>query len=488
MMKQTINKLCLFTVLVFLINHVPLHAQQSNTMYFMKGIPQAQMYNPAYQPKCNVFIGIPGVSNLGIDVANNSLNLNDVLRYSKDVDTSSLLTLNPLIGGPDEFLDNFGRKNYFSGLANIDVLSFGFRKDDKYFTFAYRIKASARFLYPTDFIRLPLEGIEHGNEFDWSDFRADATAYQEFSFGISKQYDPYLSLGVSTKILFGLANASQRKTNIGFTLNPLSVPIHASFIQNMNIPLAQIAFTNERIDSIYFDENSNPSDIIKHAFSNMGLGFDFGLNYNFDERLAISASILDIGFIRWRSNPINIEQNADFVLLGAYFDAVGAKNDTTYFDERFLNDFIDSLDNNLIIEQNSKNKYSTALPTKIYLGGTYMVNKNIQIGLLSRTEFFKKKMYQQLTFSTSFFPNTGFTPTFSYTMMNKSYFNLGFGASIKVGCVHLYFVSDNIPVVYAKEVNEGYPVPYKTKSANFHFGLNLLFGCNKTFKDRPIIE
>ena len=488
MMNKKLHKFYLITLLGILIIFQPLNAQQSNTMYFMKGIPQTQMYNPANQPKCNTFVGLPGISNIGIDVANNSLNLDKILHYYAD-SSFSVFALNPYDGDPDAFMDNFGRKNYFSGLANINILTFGFRKDDKYFTFGYRVKASARLLYPTDFIRFPVKGIEDGKEFDFSDFRADLTAYQEFALGISKQYDPYLSIGINTKVLFGLANFSQRKTDIGLTLNPLSAPCHVAFTQNANIPFANIAYTNERIDSIYFDENPKTRDIVKHAFSNMGLGFDFGLNYNFDERLAISASIIDVGFIRWKSNPINIIQNADYVIPGAHVILSEVVDDSSTYDEQqIMDDFLDSLDNNLIIHQNKGNKYTTALPTKIYLGGTYLVNKNMQIGLLSRTEFFKKKMYQQLTFSTSFFPNSGFTPTFSYSLMNKSYFNLGFGLSVKVGWVNLYFVSDNIPVIFAEEVNDGYPVPHKTKSANFHFGMNLLFGCNKAFKDRPIVE
>ena len=56
-------------------------------------------------------------------------------------------------------------------------------------------------------------------------------------------------------------------------------------------------------------------------------------------------------------------------------------------------------------------------------------------------------------------------------MFNKSYTNLGLGVALKGGPVQLYIVTDNVL---------GMIFPQNTKSIQFHFGINLLFGKKKS--------
>ena len=41
---------------------LPLQAQINNTLYFMQGVPQANKYNPAYQPNASFYLGFPVLS------------------------------------------------------------------------------------------------------------------------------------------------------------------------------------------------------------------------------------------------------------------------------------------------------------------------------------------------------------------------------------------------------------------------------------------
>lgn len=464
-----------------------IEAQQSNTMYFMKGIPQSHMYNPATQPIPIVFVGLPGISDVRGTATHNSFNLNDLVYHSELLD-STVFALHPTAGNTNQLLSNFGRKNYISLEAYASIISCGFKASEFYFTFNYGIKSTARMLYPTDYMRLILEGDIKGKDFDFDDFRVDLNAFQEFAFGASYNIDPTFTVGGKAKLLFGLANMSQKNTNIGLTTSPFSWPTTVQFINNISIPFLNLEFIDERIDSIWFQEDLGASDYFGNAFRNFGLGFDLGAHYTIDD-LTLSASVIDLGYIRWKNNLYNINIDGNYDIRGIQADSLFSPDENSEYDP--FEALIDSIDKNIIVQKNSNSLYTTALPAKIYLGASYRVHPNIQFGILSRSEFFKKKYYQQLTLSTTLFPDKVMSPTISYTMMNKSYGNLGLGFSLRLYYLHFYFVSDNIPLIYAREVNNGYPLPHKAKTINLHAGLNLVFGANKMKKllnDKPIIE
>ena len=61
---------------------------QSNTMYYQSGPPQAYWLNPATQPICNVFVGLPVVNNLYFESYNTGALISDLLwndEYTSDV-------------------------------------------------------------------------------------------------------------------------------------------------------------------------------------------------------------------------------------------------------------------------------------------------------------------------------------------------------------------------------------------------------------------
>ena len=64
-----------------------LYSQDVNSMYFMKGVPQSYHVNPAYQPDCNTFIGLPGLSPLKLETSSSSLSLEDVIQYDPELDS-----------------------------------------------------------------------------------------------------------------------------------------------------------------------------------------------------------------------------------------------------------------------------------------------------------------------------------------------------------------------------------------------------------------
>src|SRR5512145_896765 len=110
MMPKTLLKYCLL-LLCGTFSHI-LNAQQSNSLYFMDGIPQSNQLNPAVQPKCNFYFGFPGLSSFEINGGNSAISFSDIL--TKMPGNDSLVW--PLYSQDTKtkFLSNFSDVNYFS--------------------------------------------------------------------------------------------------------------------------------------------------------------------------------------------------------------------------------------------------------------------------------------------------------------------------------------------------------------------------------------
>jgi len=90
--------------------------------------------------------------------------------------------------------------------------------------------------------------------------------------------------------------------------------------------------------------------------------------------------------------------------------------------------------------------------------------------LLSKTFFFDRKIHESFTISANLSPAKWFSASLSYSMMNRSYNNVGLGIAIKGGPIQFYIVTDNINTLI---------MPKSAKSFNLIFGLNLAIGCGK---------
>jgi hypothetical protein len=445
----------------------------------MPGVPQSHLLNPATQPRCGFYLGLPLVSPLQLNVENSAFSVNDVLWYDGD---STITFMHP-DADQDKFLDNFGKSNYISTDVSTNIVSFGFRSGDMYFTYEITQRVSIRASYPGDMIRLALKGNEEGDEFDLSGFGVNAFSYLELSMGVSRKLSDILHVGYKSKILFGQANMSTKRTDITLTTDEDWI-VRSKFDINATLPGVIIptdADGNFKYDDIDFEEDLQTSDYIKMATGNFGLALDLGVHFKPIEKLTLSASILDLGFIKWKNYTFNITQDAEFI-----FDGIEVEfNDSTDFGENLL----DSLENTFVLNE-TENSYSTFLPAKIYLGVKYDIIDEISVSALSRTEFYKGRLRQQFNLSANFYPIKMVAASINYSIMNKTFNNFGLGLALKAGPFNWYMISDNLPLVFAVEQSSGVPIPHKTRTLNFRIGFNLVFGCagtKKITRDMPLI-
>lgn len=480
------KKFIIVSVLICLVIDFT-YAQDSQTLYYLNSVPQSTFMNPAIQPKCNFFLGLPVVSSLQIGVGNNHLALTDVIMKHPTED--SLITfLHPDAEfNKSDFLAKLDNNNFFYQDFSTDILSFGFRTGSWYFTVNISEKFNTTINYPKDLIILALEGNEsfiNGNS-DLSYLGVNSNFYREYGLGISKQINQNLSIGGRIKVLFGHANVSSdfdaNKLNMYSSRD--SIYLDADATVYTASPL--VATTNDAGNFNGFElptymENSETDSLIDWALTheNMGFGIDLGIYYRPIERLSLSLSLIDFGYINWDvKNVTKLDLTGNYAFKGIDLsNEVGSDNS----DSDPFEDMTDSLENSFTVS-NTAESYRTTLGTKIYAGASFNVSRKFDLSFLSRSYFYNNNLNQAFTFSANVRPFNGLAASLSYSIMNGSYNNIGFGLVLGGAPFQIYVISDN-----ASAALWG----HKTTSANFRFGFNINFGCKQKKKhaDTPLLQ
>ncbi|PLX10235.1 MAG: hypothetical protein C0597_17160 [Marinilabiliales bacterium] len=476
----------LFTLLAILVS-VSAFAQAPQTFYYMNDVPQSTLMNPAIQPRCNFHFGLPVVSSFQIRQGNNQLALSDIIM--KNPNNDSLITfLHPDADfNKADFLSKLDKNNYFYEDFRTNLLSFGFRVNTWYFAFNLSEKITTTINYPKDLLVLALEGNQGfiNQSADLSYLGINSTFYREYGLLVSKEINSNLSVGVKAKVLFGHTNISS-----DYDVNELnlytsrdSIYVNADLKVNTSSPLIPSTDIDGYFESFeipsYID-NSETDSLIDWALEhkNMGLAIDAGIYYKPIDKLSLSASIIDFGYINWNTDEVTtLTVQGEYAFKGIdVSDEIGnSDSNTDQFD-----DLLDSLENSFKAT-NSSSSYRTYLGAKIYIGANYEVSKKFNVGFLSRSYIRNSNLAQAYTFSANAKAFNGLMASVSYSIMNGSYNNIGFGLVLGGAPLQIYLVSDNISAALWG---------HKTTSFNFRFGLNVAFGCRQKskMKDTPLLK
>lgn len=444
----------------------------TNSLFFMRGVPQRYQINPAFQPGCGFFIGLPGVSPFQVKVHNHPFALKDAIYYNDEID--SLITFLHPLGDKDAFLSLLNETNFINTEVSVSLSSLGFRSKNLYFTFDISERVFAQISYPDDYLRLPIIGPDSGTIYDFNNFAVDFTALNELSMGVSRKMGDRLTLGVRGKILLGQANLNTELFDVTFSASETQWPLHTNISINSSSPYltdyvkiaanAPLDLVLGSLDSMDI-ETPTVSEIKKMAMNtkNFGLGLDIGVDFRLNKWVQLSASIVDLGRISWKSGVINLKNNTDYVFDGIDYSL---KEDEDFFDA-----FTDSIENSFNQFTSTQTNYATWLPAKIYAGAAFYIHPKISFGILSRTEFFQSNVREQITISANLYPAQMLSTTLSYSIIDNYFKNIGFGLSLKAWPFNFYIISDTGPSL-AMWYDEA-------KYMNLRIGMNLMFSCEK---------
>lgn len=465
-----------------------LKAQISQTQYFL-GIPQANMANPAFRPSSKVYVGLPALSDNYLSLNNNMFKISEMLQPMPGTD--SVMTILHPDYDLDSFLESLGKTGKINMDASVQLLGLGFTvSNDWYVDLSISQKVSTSAYLPVDLFTLAFKGNESfiGSSIDLSGLGFEAMQYMETSLGISKNINEKLRVGGRAKILFGGVGASLDNERLEIDVdNDFSHEINSDLTLNVSGPLDFQLDEDGWIDDVQGREDINPFDILLNS-QNSGVAFDFGAEYKLLPNLNLSASIVDLGFIGWKSDVFNFKATNNFS-----FDAFDMTE--VISGDKDIDDMLEELADSLAHSfkpADGANSFNMGLPTKLFIGAQYRPVKSLGVGLLSRTTFNKGHISQALSLSGSFYAGDAFSTSLTYTMINRSYANLGFGFAVKAGPVQWYTMVDQLPMSWIKftdsEGGSSFALPNRVDYITLRFGLNLVFGkLKQKAVDKPML-
>ncbi len=454
------NRISLY-IIILISCFITSFAQNNSTIYYMKNVPQANYYNPAFTPKAKFYIGLPAISNFNFNLSHSAFNYNDIIT-TRETDDSLVLDVDNAISKMRDF------NNFISSEIFIDGLSLGFKVKQAYFSFGFTEKVSFRFNYPRDLISLAWKGnaqfLEKPAVFD--NIGLDMSYYREYFAATSLKINEKLRVGGRFKLLYGKANINTERSNISIATDPESYAITA----NADILVNTSGFNFS--DTTDFD----PMEFVFNK-QNKGFAFDFGAEYKLNYKWNVNIAALNLGSISWKSNlkSYRTEENTTFTFEGFDANDFFADNKTTSPIEELTDSLQDAF--NIIEEQNT---YKTTLTPIFIIGSTYNFTYKTKAGFILQNKIFDKRIYPSLTLSFNKRFGNIFELATTYSIFNNSYLNFGAGIVANLLGLQIYIVTDNIlsPIL-----------PQSQKNVHLNFGLNLVFGYkDKKVKDKAMID
>ncbi len=239
---------------------------------------------------------------------------------------------------------------------------------------------------------LLLVGTDQDGSFPLNiDIRSIATT--EISVGFSKLFPKKrLSIGIAPKMILGLNYArttldSQVELADGSITHNFDYQVQMAGSFNQDIGEAVDIF-----ESSGFLTDATPSDFSDpfSAIAGKGFGFDLGATHEISKNLLVSASLTDIGYIKWTKNADSIyptNSTFEFNGLDLDLDRVDEEYDGDYgaYVEGYFSDLIEESYDGF---ERVKGDFTTYLPGAFHAGGSwhalrglFVINAGTSIGI-----------------------------------------------------------------------------------------------------------
>lgn len=405
-------------------------AQTESTLYFMTSVPQSFDANPSFIPNYKVVVGLPVLSSVAGIYSNNGFSFNDIVTRNNG---TTQISLSQLTG-------SLAEKNYFHVAANTDIFRVGVYLNPKlYMMVSATARAYNQAMIEKGLVSLLVDGTTPiVNSYSNTAPEEDGNSFLETNFGLAWKKSDKLTLGGRLKYLNGFINVATESSSLVIQVdnNYMITATGSAVIHSSG--LADLGRTNHQFD-------------MGSYFKNSGWGLDLGASYQIDEKLRLSASLTDLGFINWRNNTVNYTLDpakAKYTFGGIDVSQLLDGTSASFKAQ------LDSIEQKFKMSETSTGSYTTWLPTKFYLSGNYEVIKDLYVGALFFGQTYKGRTAAGMTAAVSKNLGKWLNASLSYTVSSRSYNNLGAGLSFNFAPVQFYIVGDNLLAAPASLVTD----------------------------------
>ncbi len=445
-MKQLIRNSIFVAALLLAVSA---NAQNGYTQYRLEGVHQSSALNPAFSPDAKVHIGLPALSGVDLRAAHDGFSLSDAIRIRPD--DSLEVDVDGMIGA-------LNGRNMVSVDARIELFSLGIGGDRGYFSFGITERMHLRMGYPRDLPVLAWEGNGKtllGERASFDDFIADFTAFRQFSVGYSYRLTDRLTGGMRVSFLQGHFNTFTRTSRFGMHTD--ATTYNLTFDGEGEVNTSGFAALLDNEDPNFRELFFGPA--------NRGFSADFGVNWDVNDRVQLSASLLDLGSIHWKRDT------RSYAVDAFTYEFQGVDVNQALIDS--LNTFDEVLDSleRIVTSREVEGSYRTPLNPRFFLSGSFKFNDKLSMGALLHGEVVRGRILPTAAVSFDARLSRLFSATVNYAYANRSWKNVGAGFQFHPGPVQFYLVVDNVLAPF---------IPDQVRGAQAMFGINIAVGRRDT--------
>ena len=423
------------------------YAQFLRTSYFMEGSHYRQQLNPALAPGRG-YLNLPVIGTLNTSVNSSTLGYQDVMDIIDNSEGSDFFM-------SDAFINKLDNVNNLNVNLSTDILSAGWYKGKNFWSFNIGLRNDIGASIPKsmfEFLR-DMDGLDANDLRSLSSINEkvghqslEINSYAEVGVGLSRNITERLTVGGRVKALLGIGNLKLDINDItvtssvsgydGDNLNNLrgNAEIKVDATLENSSKLIELAQNGDGvIDEIEFGS---------FGLAGYGLGIDLGASYKLLDKLTVSASILDLGFMKWSKKNTSV----------AKASAHESYNLTNPSDAYEFVDLVSSGEVlnfdmlNMSLAQQAEKDRSTSLTSTLVVGAEYELLGNwLAVGALYTSRFVKPETLNELTFSANFRPKNNLNLALSYSVLQGSGKTFGVAAKLGalfVGTDYMFFGKD----------------------------------------------
>lgn len=456
-----------FMAVSMLLLTVAANSQSSSSGYFLEGYGQRYQLNPAFAPERNVFVAIPALGNIQVDMQG-SVGLANFL-YESESKPGMLTTFMSPDVDAKKFLDAMPNAAQFNVGLNMDILSVGVGGQKGFTTFNMKLRNREQVSLPKELFGFMKAGLAEG-DYLIENTNINSITYLETSLTHSHKINDNLTIGAALKFLTGVAYADVTIDEIDAKLHDDEWLVKSNGTLKGSIPAVRYKLDPE---TQTFDGIEEADDINANIVPNSyGLAVDLGAEYDFRdlvEGLKVSAAITDIGFINWSNLNTFATNNNEYVRFEGFnnYDINDDNSDETM--DQITDDFNDMI--------------------KLYQTGTVdgkekvMLNATFRLGAEYTLPFVDWISFGELlTYRTGLWPyaesrtSICMSPCSWFDMTGNAVLSsmgssMGLLFNLHPGGVNFFLAIDKLKAEFNPQF-----VPLHDFGLNFSLGLNLAFG------------